>query len=164
MLAFFLSPQKEHPLRRTLMTSSKRQQGQRAVFHAVSHLVLFTNLKKRHKATDTGGGEEAEEEKETGLWILKKGCKWWFWVLIGQPGWAAVKSIPEWGGLGRGTVGYGPSPRALKIHSAGTCLGEGYSSSICHQHQLDHSCPSPLGVALSPPTFTSVKRQTGIRS
>lgn len=105
---FFLS-QKEHPLRTTLMTSSKRHRGQ----HAVSHLVLDTNLKK-DKATETQGKEKAEEkklEKETRMWILKKRCKWWFWVLIGQPIWAAVKSIPEWGvGVG---WGYGLSPEAL---------------------------------------------------
>lgn len=61
----FFSPEKEHPLRTTLMTSSKRHRGQRAV----SHLVLYSNLKKKKKkATETQGGEEAEEkelQKET---------------------------------------------------------------------------------------------------
>lgn len=103
----------------TLMTSSKRHWGQ----HAVSHLVLYTNLKK-DKATETWG-EEAEEkelEEETRMWILKKRCKWWFWVLIGQPIWAAVKSIPEWGG-GVGDSGLWSEPTgSLKIHSAGVCL------------------------------------------
>lgn len=130
------------------MTSSKRHWGQ----HAVSHLVLYTNLKK-DKATETRG-EEAEKkelEEETRMWILKKRCKWWFWVLIGQPIWAAVKSIPEWGG-GAGDSGLWSEPTgSLKIHSAGVCLC--VRSSICHQLQLDHCCPSLLGLTS---TSTSV--------
>lgn len=149
---FFFSPEKEHPLRTTLMTSSKQHRGQRAV----SHLVLYTNLKK-DKATETWRGEEAavkELEKETRMWILKKRCKWWFWVLIGQPIWAAVKSIPEWGG-GAGDSGLWSEPTgSLKIHSAGACLCEVvYLSPAPAGPLLSQSAGS---LTLSPPASTSV--------
>lgn len=81
MLAFFFSPEKEHPLRTTLMTSSKRHWGQRAV----SHLVLYTNLKKRQSNRDTRGrgsrGEITSERNkdvnsEEAVQVMVLGLNW----------------------------------------------------------------------------------------
>lgn len=105
MLAFFFSPEKEHPLRTTLMTSSKRHRGQRAV----SHLVLYSNLKKKRQSNrDTRGRgsrgkrtsdrnkdvnfEEAVQVMVLGLnWPTHLGCcEVHPWVGGGMVGWAMV--------------------------------------------------------------------------
>lgn len=72
MLAFFPSPEKQRPPRTTLMTSSKRQRGQRAV----PHLVLCTNLKKI-KDTTQQTREGRRRSRGGGRKIKKQGCEFW---------------------------------------------------------------------------------------
>lgn len=111
MLAFF-SPEKEHPLRTTLMTSSKRHRGQRAV----SHLVLYSNLKKKKKRQsnrDTRGrgsrGERTSERNkdvnsEEAVQVMVLGLNW--------PTHLGRCEVHPWVG-GGDMVGYGLSPQAL---------------------------------------------------
>lgn len=109
MLAFFFSPEKEHPLRTTLMTSSKRHWGQRAV----SHLVLYTNLKKKTKQQRHKG----ERKQRRNNFRKKQGCE--FWRSGASDGSGSELANPS--GLlwspslsgGGDMVGYGLSPQAL---------------------------------------------------
>lgn len=151
MLAFFFSPEKEHPLRTTLMTSSKRHWGQRAV----SHLVLYTNLKKKTKQQRHKG----ERKQRRNNFRKKQGCE--FWRSGASDGSGSELANPSgllWSPSLSGGGGYGglwsEPTGSLKIHSAGACLC--VRLSLCHRLQLDHRCPSPPGPTSSPPTSTSV--------
>lgn len=44
------------------------------------------------------------------MWILKKGCKWWFWVLIGQPSGLLWSPSLSGGGGGSGDSGLWSEP------------------------------------------------------